>query len=51
MNVSNIANVLLIFCSLTYWGCNGFDGVSRIAGCMPSMSDELVNHHHAIKCS
>jgi len=37
--------------SLTFWGCNGFDGMSRIAGCMPSLRDELVQNHPAIKCS
>jgi len=26
--------------SLTFWGCNGFDGMSRIAGRMPSLSDD-----------
>ena len=35
-----ICYIGFVSCSLTYWGCNGFDGVSRIAGCTPSLSDE-----------
>lgn len=29
-----------VFCSLTIWGCTGFDGLSTIAGCMPRLTDE-----------